>query len=153
MPTDFSASQLIFSIAPNQKFDWTTKVQCSPNFSQKNAESNFIASVNIFLQYSYDYFMHFIFVFSISLGKLFPDLREALQVTRGKFEELISPLLMRTISLVKLALAESGFKPNEIDEAIFSISKFCIICYANISTFCFYAFHFRFQHLFGETPL
>ena len=81
--------------------------------------------------------MHFIFVFSISLGKLFPDLREALQVTRGKFEELISPLLMRTISLVKLALAESGFKPNEIDEAIFSISKFCIICYTNISTFCF----------------
>lgn len=77
--------------------------------------------------------MHF--VFSISLGKIFPDLREALQVTRGKFEELISPLLMRTISLVKLALAESGFKPNEIDEAIFSILKFCIICYTNISTF------------------
>ena len=65
---------------------------------------------------------YYIFSFRISLEKLFPDLRETLQVTRGKFEELISPLLMRTISLVKLALAESGFKPNEIDEAIFAIS-------------------------------
>ena len=51
------------------------------------------------------------------LEKLFSDLYPAsLQVTRGKFEELVSPLLMRSISIVKLALTRSGFKPDEIDE-------------------------------------
>jgi len=40
------------------------------------------------------------------------------RITRGEFEQLIRPLVERTIQPVRQALADAGLEPSEVDEAV-----------------------------------
>jgi Fe-S protein assembly chaperone HscA len=42
----------------------------------------------------------------------------ARRITRGEFEQLIRPLVERTIQPVRQALADAGLEPSEVDEAV-----------------------------------
>src|SRR5208337_1232771 len=40
------------------------------------------------------------------------------QITRAQFEQLIQPVIERTVAPVKQALKDAGLKPKDIDEAV-----------------------------------